>query len=73
MGGFDSTTLFVNLVVGSVGVAMFSYGKKADRLPHLVAGVLLMVYPYFVEGPLTLVSVGVLIIGGLAGAIWLGW
>ncbi len=66
-------SLFVNLVVGSVGFGLFVYGKKAERWPHMAAGVLLMVYPYFVSNTAALLTGGVLIAIGLAAALWLGW
>lgn len=38
-----------SIVVGSVGLGLFIYGKKQRRSLHLAAGILLMVYPYFVS------------------------
>jgi len=40
--------LMLSMLIGSVGVVLFLYGKKQVRIPHLVAGVALMAYPYFV-------------------------
>ena len=53
--------LFLSILIGSIGMALFIYGKKQTRLPQLVAGLLLMGYPYFVSN-LWLMS-------GLAAAI----
>jgi hypothetical protein len=70
---FDPSSLFVELVVGAIGLALFGYGKKAERWPQLTAGLLLMVYPYFVDTALQLFAVGAVIVCGLAGALYLGW
>jgi hypothetical protein len=60
--------LFLSFVVGSVGLALFIYGKKQTRIPQLVAGILLMAYPYFI-GNLWLmagIAVGILVLLGVA-------
>jgi hypothetical protein len=69
----DPSSLFLDLVIGLVGLALFVYGRKASRGPQLVAGLLLMVYPYFVSSALQMFWIGAAIIAGLAGALWLGW
>jgi len=73
VSGFDPNSLFVDLIFGSIGLALFGYGKKAERWPQIVAGLLLMVYPYFVDRTVTLFSVGAAIVAGLAGALWMGY
>ena len=73
MSGFDPNSLFIDLIFGSIGFALFAYGKKADRWPQIIAGLALMVYPYFVDSTVTLFSVGALIVAGLAGALWMGY
>jgi hypothetical protein len=69
----DPTTLFLSIVLGGLGLALFVYGKKQQRLPQLVAGLALMVFPYFVSGALALVGVGALIGGALWAVLQLGW
>jgi hypothetical protein len=71
-GGYASTVtesagiLFLSLVIGSIGLALFIYGKRQSRLPQLVGGLLLMAYPYFI-GNLWL-------LGGIAaGILFLVW
>jgi hypothetical protein len=68
----DPTSLFVNLMVSIVGLAIFTYGKKQKRVPQLVAGLLLMVYPYFISNVLVMTGVGVGIIGLLFAAVRYG-
>jgi hypothetical protein len=47
---FDANTLIAGLVVSGVGFVLFSYGKKMGRVPHMVTGIVLIIYPYFVPG-----------------------
>ena len=69
----DPTWIFLSLIPGGVGFVLFVYGKKQDRWPQLVAGLLLMVYPYFATSVVSLLGVGALIGGGLWYAIRAGW
>ena len=69
----DSSSLFASLLVSSVGFVAFSYGKSQRRFPQLVTGVVLMVYPYFVDGVGTMLLVGALLVGLMTAAIKLGY
>jgi len=66
-------SLFLELVIGSIGFSLFLYGRKAERYPQMGAGLLLMVYPYFVSTALQMFSVGAAIIVGLCVMLWMGW
>lgn len=55
---FDPTWLFISLFPSGAGFVLFTYGRKQDRLPHIVAGLLLMVYPYFTPSLSALIGVG---------------
>jgi len=48
----DGTSLLVSFLIGGIGFVSFAYGKKQQRLPQMVVGLLLMVFPYFVPNPL---------------------
>jgi len=69
----DPTWLMLSLIPGGVGFVLFTYGKKQQRWPHLVAGLLFMAYPYFASTVMSLVAVG----GALGFLLWyathLGW
>ncbi len=69
----DPAWLLLSLVPSGFGFVLFSYGKKQDRWPQLVAGLALMVYPYFATSLTTLVGVGTLIGASLWYALRLGW
>jgi len=64
---FDPGVLYLSLVTSGIGFVLFVYGKKQQRTPQLAAGIILMVYPYFVE-TLTL-SVAIAI--GIIAIMWL--
>ena len=65
--------LFINLLVSVVGFSIFLYGKKQARLPQLIAGVLLMVYPYLISNVLWMALVGISLLVGLILAVRLGY
>ena len=52
---------------------LFVYGKKQGRMPQLVAGLVLSVYPYFATSITSLVGFGVLICLGCWLAVRAGW
>ena len=58
----DATTLLIGMIAGVFGVAYFVYGKKQAKLSALVSGVLLCVYPYFIEDTLLLCVIGVVLL-----------
>lgn len=70
---FDPGTLFLSLVTSGIGFVLFIYGKKQERPPQLVAGLVLMVYPYFVSSLLMNVLVGAGIIAAMWIAVRQGW
>jgi hypothetical protein len=70
---FDPATLFASLIPSGIGFVLFVYGKKEQRWPHLVAGLLLMVYPYFTDSLGSMIAIGAAIAGFLWLAVRLGW
>ncbi len=69
----DPTWLFVSLIPGGIGFVLFVYGKKQQRWPHLVAGLLFMAYPYFTTSVVSLCAVGSVIGFVLWYAVRVGW
>lgn len=63
---FDVPSLVASFMIGLVGFSLFLYGKKQQRPPQLVAGLVLMVYPYFVPSALAMVGIAV----GILAAMW---
>jgi hypothetical protein len=69
----DATWVFLSLVPSGIGFVLFVYGKKQNRWPHLVAGLILMVYPYLATSVASLVGIGAVICGALWYAVRAGW
>ena len=70
---FDSTSLFLSLITGGVGFVLMAYARKTHSWPFFVAGLLYMVYPYFVEGWIAFAGVGLAIAAVLWIAVRQGW
>jgi hypothetical protein len=73
LGSFDPVWLFLSLIPSGIGFVLFVYGKKQGRPPHVVAGLVFMVYPYFTGTVTALVATGVLLGAGLYAVVRLGW
>lgn len=52
------TAMFASLLVSSIGLSLFVYGKKQVRAPQLSVGLALMVLPYAVGSALPIIGVG---------------
>jgi Na+/phosphate symporter len=69
----DAGWLFASLIVSSIGFVLFNYGRKWTRIPQIVAGLGLMIYPYFVHNLLALAAIAL----GISALAWLavrlGW
>jgi hypothetical protein len=68
----NANALLVSLVIGCVGFVCFAYGKRQQRFPQMVAGVLLCVYPYFVSNLMLMAGIAVAILVLLGVAVRLG-
>jgi hypothetical protein len=60
----DEWNLFIIVFFSAVGFGYFIYGKKQRKGSALLAGLLLMVYPYFISSTLGLVLTGLLLMAG---------
>ncbi|MDF1764479.1 MAG: hypothetical protein P1U57_13800 [Oleibacter sp.] len=58
MLNIDMTVLFLGVVFSSLGLGYFIYGKKQELPVVKYAGVVLMVYPYFVTDKVLLIVIG---------------
>lgn len=69
----DANAILASIMIGTVGLGVFIYGKRQSRLPQMIAGVVLMAYPYFVSNVLLMAGIAM----GLLVALWLvvrlGW
>lgn len=57
---FTPGALIAGMLFGSIGLWLFIVAKKRNNLPVLVIGIVMMIYPYFIE------SVGALWVIGAA-------
>lgn len=69
----DPTWLFLSLIPSGIGFVLFVYGKKQGRLPQIVGGLVLMVYPYFVQSTAALLGTGIAVCAILYYVIQAGW
>jgi uncharacterized membrane protein YoaT (DUF817 family) len=69
----DPMWLLLSLIPSGAGFVLFVYGKKQERMPQLVAGLVLMIYPYFATGIATLVGIGAAVALALWYVVRLGW
>jgi hypothetical protein len=69
----DAGWLFASLIVSSIGFVLLHYGRKMARIPHVLAGVALLIYPYFVPGVVLTLVIAAAVLAVLALAVRLGW
>ncbi len=69
----DPGWLLASLLISCVGLALFLYGKKQQRWPQLVAGLVLIGYGYFVSSVAWMVGIGAAVLLALWGLVRLGW
>ncbi len=69
----DPNGLLASLFIGSIGLVIFLYGKKQGRIPHLVIGLVLVVYGYFLSSVAWMLVIAVLLLALLWLVVRLGW
>jgi hypothetical protein len=57
----DAGSLVAGFVVSGVGYVLFKYGRKMERIPHVLTGIVLIVFPYFIPGVLLMFGIAALI------------
>lgn len=70
---FDPAMLILSLVPSGIGLFLFMYGKKRERLLYIASGLVLMVYPYFVTTVLQMLLGGAVIGAVFWWALQNGW
>ena len=69
----DANSFFAGLLISSIGFVLLVYGKRVGRPPQVVAGIVLLVYPYFVSGVVLTLSIGVAVLLLFLLMLRLGW
>ena len=57
----DQAYLVLSLLFSALGFALFLYGRKCQRMPHVMAGLALMTCPYFITHAVALTSICVVL------------
>ena len=57
--------LFAGLLFGMIGCGAFMWGKRQSSAKHMLLGVALMVYPYFISDLTALYAMGSLLTAAL--------
>ncbi|MEI8216356.1 MAG: hypothetical protein WCF96_04600 [Eubacteriales bacterium] len=53
--------LFLGLVISSIGLGYFIYGKKMQEPRFLYIGLAMMVYPYFFSNIIVMLAIGIIL------------
>lgn len=57
----NTAPLFLGLIFSSIGLGYFLYGKKQKMTIPLTVGLVLMIFPYFIESNALLSGIGLLL------------
>jgi len=57
----DTTQLLLGVVFSSIGLGYFLYGKKQKAIVPWICGLILMIFPYFIENISILTSIGIML------------
>ena len=68
----ETSSLIASLIVSSIGFVVFVYGKRQQRVPQIVVGLVLMGFPYLVPDVLLMASIAAVLLLGLWLAIRFG-
>jgi len=53
----DAGSLVASMIVSSIGFVLFVYGRKMNRIPHVLTGIVLLVFPYFVASVFAMLGI----------------
>jgi hypothetical protein len=53
------SNLFIGMIISTVGVGYVMYGRRQTKFAPAIAGVVLCIYPYFVDDWVWLIVIGV--------------
>jgi hypothetical protein len=70
---FDAGSILVGTLVGSVGFVLMVYGKRQSRIPHIAAGLVMVVYPFFISSWILSLAIFVVLSALLYALVRFGW
>lgn len=56
----NTTQLLLGVLFSSIGLGYFLYGKKQKVVVPLVCGIILMIFPYFIDNTTLIIMIGTL-------------
>lgn len=62
----DGGSLVASFIVSGIGFVLFEYGRRMKRPPQVGIGLVLMIYPYFVQNIWAMVGIAL----GLIVLLW---
>ena len=65
----DGNALLLSFVIGGVGFVCFGYGKRQGEVAPMVAGLGLIIFPYFVSNLLLMAGIAVAIVAALVTVV----
>ncbi len=65
----DGTWLLLSSLFSLLGAAVGVYGRRKRLVAPTIIGIVLMIYPYFVNSTLVLVGIGVVLLAGVVVGI----
>ena len=69
----DANWFLASLLISSIGLVTFLYGKKQRRVPQMVIGLTLVVYTYFLSNVVWMFAIAVALLALLWFVVRLGW
>jgi hypothetical protein len=70
--GLEASSLVASLIVSAIGFVVFGYGKRQQRVPQIVIGLVLMAFPYFVSEVPLMAGIAAVLLAGLWVAVRFG-
>lgn len=61
---FNFNNIFSQLMISCLGMAFFMYGKKAQSIRPLLAGIAMGIYPFFVNSVWLLWAITIAVMAG---------
>jgi hypothetical protein len=68
----DANAILLSMLIGTVGFGFFLYGKKQRRIPQIVGGIAMMVYPYFIPDLILMGGIALVVLAGMWLAVRMG-
>ena len=58
---FDTGTIWVSLLISTIGFGYFTYGRKTQAYAFMISGAIMMFYGYFIESAWLALGIGLVL------------